>query len=141
MIKTLALLSVLFAATSAFQMHPIVLAAGWTDLEGDLKDQYEGDSYSSLVWDFGKTKGEEFIVEGWKAMRYKQDATGTYVVYKLGGSLSEPVEVLFNEPEGGVREVSYVKDPEDQWCFGCEEFAQKIIGSFAILIMTVFINF
>jgi len=44
MIKTLALLSVLIAATSAFEMHPIVLApgdveaGGWIDLEDPLKN-------------------------------------------------------------------------------------------------------
>ena len=142
MIKTLALMSVLLAVTSAFQMHPIVLADGWTDLEGDDKVKYEGNSYSALVTDFGINVGEEFVVEGWKALRYKQDATGTYVVYQLGGSLSEPVEVLFLEPEGGTRTVSYVKDPAGEWCFGCDQFAQKIaLGSVAVLIMTAIINF
>ena len=142
MMKTLAILSALFVATSAFQVHPIVLAADWTNLEGDEKDQYEGSSYSSLVWDFGKENNEEFKVEGWKAIKYKQDETGTYVVYQLGGDLSEPIEVLFSEPAGGARSVVYVKDPEGAWCFGCEELANKItLASMIVLIMTVIINY
>ena len=126
-------------------MHPVVLADGWTDLEGDEKALFESDSYSSLVWDFGKSVGEEFVVEGWSALRYKKeengDVTEVYVVYTLGNDIKEPVEVLFSEPSGGTRTVSYVKSPTDEWCFGCEEFAKKItLASIAVLIMTVAVN-